>query len=147
MKKSYINDDRLERGEKPEEWNDIATWLKLEPSLLFDSLQCQMGIDIGDDMLESRYNLHSMELDHYIEIRIAVHRSDPKIPSVEQIWRIADWFERETYDMLGIEYTGHRDLRRILLRDDWEGWPLRKDYQVQETYHGIVVPKMKEGWE
>ena len=132
---------------KPEKWNDIATWLKSEPSLLFDSLQCQMGIDIGDDMLESRYNLHSMELDHYIEIRIAVHRSDPKIPSVEQIWRIADWFERETYDMLGIEYTGHRDLRRILLPDDWEGWPLRKDYQVQETYHGIVVPKMKEGWE
>ncbi len=132
---------------KPEKWYDIANWLKSDSSLLFDSLQCQMGIDIGDDMLESRYNLHSMELDHYIEVRIAVHRSNPKIPSVEQIWRIADWFERETYDMLGIEYTGHRDLRRILLPDDWEGWPLRKDYQVQETYHGIVVPKMKEGWE
>ena len=132
---------------KPDEWNELAVWLKSEPSLLFDSLQCQMGIDIGDDKLESRYNLHSMELDHYIEIRIAVPRSDPKIPSVEQVWRIADWFERETYDMLGIEYTGHRDLRRILLPDDWEGWPLRKDYQVQETYHGIVVPKMKEGWE
>tara|TARA_Y100000768_G_scaffold385996_1_gene373370 strand:+ start:482 stop:1393 length:912 start_codon:yes stop_codon:yes gene_type:complete len=132
---------------KPDEWNELAVWLKSEPSLLFDSLQCQMGIDIGDDKLESRYNLHSMELDHYIEIRIAVPRSDAKIPSVEQVWRIADWFERETYDMLGIEYTGHRDLRRILLPDDWEGWPLRKDYQVQETYHGIVVPKMKEGWE
>ena len=132
---------------KANEWNELAVWLKSEPSLLFDSLQCQMGIDIGDDKLESRYNLHSMELDHYIEIRIAVPRSDPKIPSVEQVWRIADWFERETYDMLGIEYTGHRDLRRILLPDDWEGWPLRKDYQVQETYHGIVVPKMKEGWE
>ena len=132
---------------KPEKWYDVATWLKSDSSLLFDSLQCQMGIDIGDDMLESRYNLHSMELDHYLEVRIAVHRSDPKIPSVEQIWRIADWFERETFDMLGIEYTGHRDLRRILLPDDWEGWPLRKDYQVQETYHGIVVPKMKEGWE
>ena len=131
----------------PQKWFEIASWLKTEESLLFDSLQCQMGIDIGDDNLESRYNLHSMKYDHYIEVRITVKRSDPKIPSVEQIWRIADWFERETYDMLGIEFIGHRDLRRILLPDDWEGWPLRKDYQEQETYHGIVVPKVKEGWE
>lgn len=131
----------------PGKWFEIASWLKSEDSLIFDSLQCQMGIDIGEDNLESRYNLHSMKYDHYIEVRIAVKRSDPKIPSVEQIWRIADWFERETYDMLGIEFIGHRDLRRILLPDDWEGWPLRKDYQEQETYHGIVVPKVKEGWE
>ena len=132
---------------KPDNWLEIAKWLKSEPSLLFNSLQCQMGIDMGEDTLESRYNFHSMEHNHYLEVRIRVSRSDPKIPSVEQVWRIADWFERETYDMLGIEYTGHRDLRRILLPDDWEGWPLRKDYQEQETYHGIVVPKIKEGWD
>ena len=132
---------------KPEQWFDIATWLKEEESLSFDSLQCQMGMDMGEDILESRYNLHSMERDHYVEIRIAVSRSNPVVPSTEQIWRVADWFERETYDMFGIEYAGHRDLRRILLPDDWEGWPLRKDYQEQETYHGIMVPKMKEGWE
>ena len=132
---------------KPDNWLEIAKWFQSEPSLLFDSLQCQMGIDMGEDILESRYNFHSMEHDHYLEIRIRVSRSDAKIPSVEQVWRIADWFERETYDMLGIEYTGHRDLRRILLPDDWEGWPLRKDYQEQETYHGIVVPKIKEGWD
>ena len=132
---------------RPEKWFEIATWLKSDETLLFDSLQCQMGIDLGGEVLESRYNLHSMEYDHYIEIRIPVLRSSPKIPSVEKIWRIADWFERETYDMYGIEYTNHRDLRRILLPDDWEGWPLRKDYKEQETYHGIMVPKMKEGWE
>ena len=131
----------------PERWFDIASWLKNEESLLFDSLQCQMGIDVGNDNLESRYNFHSMLHDHYIEIRITVPRSNPVVPSVEKIWRIADWFERETYDMLGIEFIGHRDLRRILLPEDWEGWPLRKDYQEQETYHGIVVPKVKEGWE
>ena len=130
-----------------EKWFEIASWLKSEESLLFDSLQCQMGIDIGEENLESRYNLHSMKHDHYVEIRLTVPRSNPKVPSVEQVWRIADWFERETYDMFGIEFVGHRDLRRILLPDDWEGWPLRKDYQEQETYHGIVVPKVKEGWE
>ncbi len=132
---------------KPYNWLDIAKLLKSDPNLFFDSLQCQMGIDIGEGILESRYNLHSMKHNHSTEIRISVPSSDPSIPSVEQVWRIADWFERETYDMLGIQFTGHRDLRRILLPDDWEGWPLRKDYEVQETYHGIVIPKMKEGWE
>ena len=144
-----LNDSNSEKylSIKPDKWLEIAKWLKTESSLHFDSLQCQMGIDVGNDILESRYNLHSMEHNHYIEVRIPISRSNPNTPSVEEVWRIADWFERETYDMLGIVYTGHRDLRRILLPDDWEGWPLRKDYQVQETYHGIVVPKMKEGWE
>ena len=84
---------------------------------------------------------------HAIEVRIICSRNNAKVPSVESIWRIGDWFERETYDMYGIEFDGHRDLSRILLPEDWEGWPLRKDYDVQETYHGIVVPKVKEGWE
>ena len=132
---------------KPDNWLNIAKWLFSDASLLFNSLQCQMGIDMGEEILESRYNLHSMQHDHYLEVRIRVPRANAKIPSVEKIWRIADWFERETYDMLGIEYLGHRDLRRILLPSDWEGWPLRKDYQEPDTYHGIVVPKMKEGWD
>lgn len=128
-------------------WYQIAIWLKSESTLLFDSLQCQAGFDLGNNTLESRYNLHSMKFDHYTEIRIQVTKDKPIIPSVEKIWRISDWFERETFDMFGIEFEGHRDLRRILLPEDWEGWPLRKDYEVQETYHGIVIPKMKEGWE
>ena len=132
---------------KPENWFDIAKWLKSEEALYFDSLQCNTGVDLGEGILESRYNLHSMKHFHNIEIRIKVPVNKPDIPSVEQVWRIADWFERETYDMFGINFIGHRDLRRILLPEDWEGWPLRKDYEEQETYHGIVVPKVKEGWE
>ena len=131
----------------PNLWYDLAVLLKTESSFLFDSLQCQTGFDIGKNTLEARYNLHSMTKNHYIEIRIQVPVEKPQIPSVETIWRIADWFERETYDMFGIEFLKHRDLRRILLPEDWKGWPLRKDYEVQETYHGIVIPKMKEGWE
>ena len=132
---------------KPDQWNDIAIWLKTEDDMLFDSLQCITGMDMGEDVLEARYNLHSMKYRFAIEIRIAIPKNKAEIPSIEQVWRIGDWFERETYDMYGISFSGHTDLRRILLPDDWEGWPLRKDYEVQETYHGIVVPKVKEGWE
>ena len=132
---------------KPENWLEIAKWLKSNESLYFYSLQCNTGMDLGEVILESRYNLHSMKHLHKIEIRIKVSVEKPDIPSVEEVWRVADWFERETYDMFGINFIGHRDLRRILLPEDWEGWPLRKDYEEQETYHGIVVPKVKEGWE
>lgn len=145
---SILNDD-VEKFllVDPKSWSSLSAYLKIEESLFFDSLQCQTGFDLGEGFLEARYNLHSMKHDHYTEIRIQVTKDNPRIPSVEEVWRIADWFERETYDMLGIHFDGHRDMRRILLPDDWEGWPLRKDYEVQETYHGIVIPKMKEGWE
>ena len=132
---------------KSENWFEIANYLKSDEGLLFDSLQCNTGVDIGEEFLESRYNLHSMKHLNSIEIRIKVSIENPEIPSVEKIWRVADWFERETYDMFGIVFSSHSDLRRILLPEDWEGWPLRKDYEVQETYHGIVIPKVKEGWE
>ena len=112
-----------------------------------DQLVTFTEVDIGEGFLESRYNLHSMKYLNSIEIRIKVSIENPEIPSVEKIWRVADWFERETYDMFGIVFSSHSDLRRILLPEDWEGWPLRKDYEVQETYHGIVIPKVKEGWE
>ena len=139
------NDDWIQL--KPNNWLKVAKWLKSDEKLYFDSLQCNTGIDLGEGVLESRYNLHSMKHLHKVEIRIKVSAEKPDISSVEQVWRVADWFERETYDMFGINFIGHRDLRRILLPDDWEGWPLRKDYEEQETYHGIVVPKVKEGWE
>ena len=131
-------------------WLAISTYLRDDPDCLFDSLQCITGVDLGEESdLEVRYNLHSMTHLHAIEVRITCSRNNAKVPSVESIWRIGDWFERETYDMYGIEFDGHRDLSRILLPEDWEGWPLRKDYEAQESFHGIVVPKIKEeeGWE
>ncbi len=133
---------------QPKNWLVISKYLRDDPACLFDSLQCITGVDLGEESdLEVRYNLHSMTHRHAVEIRISCPRNKAKVPSVESIWRIGDWFERETYDMYGIEFEGHRDLTRILLPEDWEGWPLRKDYEVQETYHGIIVPKVKEGWE
>lgn len=63
----------------------------------------------------------------------------PSLPSVTSIWRSAEWHEREAFDMMGIKFTGHPDLRRILLPRDWQGFPHRKDYEWQEKYHGIKV--------
>lgn len=129
-------------------WFDIASFLKEDENLSFDSLQCITGVDPGVEAnLEVRYNLHSMKTGKSIEIRIETDRSVPSVPSIETIWRVGDWFEREVYDMYGIIFSGHRDLRRMLLPEDWVGWPLRKDYETPETYHGIVVPKVKEEWE
>ena len=105
--------------------------------IIFKKISSQKGIKAAKDKIKG----------HMIEIRIAVTRDKPNIPSIEQIWRIGDWFERETYDMFGFHFDGHRDHRRMLLPEDWEGYPLRKDYEVKETYHGIIVPKVKEGWE
>ena len=149
---SVIDNEELAESQielKPDQWLEIATYLKNDPGLNFDQLECVTGIDTGEDgPLQSRYNLHSMEHRHKIEVVISLDRNNPKVASIEQVWRVGDWFERETYDMFGIIYEGHRDLRRILCPEDWEGWPLRKDYEAQETYHGIVVPKIKEEeWE
>lgn len=131
-------------GVKREKWIEVAEYIKSNSDIYIDSLQCITGIDLGNNILQSRYNFHSMRHGTLIEIRISVTRDSPNIPSIEKIWRIGDWFERETYDMYGIIYDGHRDLRRMLLPEDWEGYPLRKDYEEQETYHGIVVGKIKE---
>ena len=152
FKSSIIKNENLAEHQveiKGEDWFDVATFMKNDPKLSFDQLECITGIDTGEDgPLQTHYNLHSMEYRHKIEAVISHDRKDPKVASIEQLWRIGDWFERETYDMFGIEYTGHRDLRRILCPDDWEGWPLRKDYEEQESFHGIVVPKIKEEeWE
>ena len=63
----------------------------------------------------------------------------PVVPSVSDVWRSADWHERAAFDMYGIKFDGHSDLRRILCPDDWEGYPLRKDYEPAEVYNGLKI--------
>lgn len=131
---------------KPESTFDISKFLKENSNFEFDSLMCLSGMDYGADSdLGIVYNLFSMKHKHKITLRVDLPRDHPKIPSVEAIWRTADWHEREAFDLFGIHFKGHRDLRRILCPDDWEGFPLRKDYVVQEYYHGIRVP-YQEDW-
>ncbi|MFY7887663.1 MAG: NADH-quinone oxidoreductase subunit C [Spirosomataceae bacterium] len=112
----------------------------------FDLLSCLTALDNGEakGTMEVIYNLYSIPYEHKVMIRIEFPRNQageslPKVPSVSNIWRTADWHEREAFDLMGIEFIGHQDLRRILLPEDWEGHPLRKDYQEQEYYHGIKV--------
>ena len=89
------------------------------------------------ERLESVYHFLSYQHDHEAVIKIKLDRENPRVASVMDLWPAADWHEREAYDLVGIVYEGHQDLRRILLPDDWEGHPLRKDYKQPEEYHGI----------
>ena len=124
----------------------ICRFLRDDPALAFDTLMCLSGYDLGAGKgLGVIYHLCSMKHHHRFTVKTEVARENPHVPSVERLWRTADWHEREAYDMYGIAFDHHPDLRRILCPDDWEGWPLRKDYVVQEYYHGIRVP-YKEDW-
>jgi len=124
---------------------DICLFLANDDRLFFDYLACITGIDNGPttNTMEVIYHLTSIPYEHNLALKIVVERPAngelPKVPSVASIWRTADWHERETYDLVGIFFENHPDLRRILLPNDWVGYPLRKDYQEQELYHGIKV--------
>jgi NADH-quinone oxidoreductase subunit C len=74
-------------------------------------------------------------------LKVDLPRDTPKIATVENIWKVANWFEREIFDLFGVIFEGHSDLRRILLPEDWEGFPLRKDYIEQEEYDGISTQR------
>ena len=123
----------------PEKITDISLYLRDNPILKFDYLVMLSGMDYGEE-LGVIYHLFSMDFKHRIVIKVKLDREDPKLPTVEKVWLTADWHEREAYDMFGINFEGHHNLIRILCCYDWEGWPLRKDYKVQEEYHGIKVP-------
>jgi NAD(P)H-quinone oxidoreductase subunit J len=105
----------------------------------FNYLQCQGGYDVGPgEDLVSFYHLIKVSdnADKAEEIRLKVFlsREDPRVPSVYWIWKSADWQERESYDMYGIIYEGHPNLKRLLMPEDWVGWPLRKDYISPDFY-------------
>lgn len=126
---------------------EICSFLKENENCYFDSLSCLTGIDNGPEAntMEIVYNLYSIPYEYKLALKIELPRNSnetkelPEVPTVSHIWASANWSEREIFDLLGINFINHPDLRRILLPSDWEGYPLRKDYQQQETYHGITV--------
>jgi NADH-quinone oxidoreductase subunit C len=125
---------------------DVCTELHNNPLTYFDFLSCITGIDNGPEKgtMEVLYHLYSIPFNHQLVLRVELIRNKeseplPEVPSVVPVWNSADWHEREVFDMFGIIFKGHRDLRRILMPADWDGFPLRKDYKQQQYYHGIEV--------
>jgi NADH-quinone oxidoreductase subunit C len=122
---------------------EICRWLHDDPELRFDYLKDLCGVDyLGKKAVrfEVVYTLYSMSHRHMIRLRAEVGEDDPAIDSVMPVWIGADWHERECYDMFGIVFNGHPDLRRILLPEDWEGHPLKKDYPLEgpeKEWHGF----------
>lgn len=117
---------------------EICTWLRDDPALRFDYPACQSGTDDGT-ALWSVYHLYSVVKNHRVVIKVKCDRANPVVPTLVEVWAGMNWHERETYDMYGIRFEGHPDLRRILLPEDWAGYPLRKDYTFPEEYQGIPL--------
>ena len=107
----------------------------------FDMLSCVTGLDNGPEVgtMEVIYNLYSIPYEVSLMIKVVLNRNEPEVSSLVEVWKTADWLEREVYDMFGIRFTNHPDMRRILMPADWEGYPLRRDYKQQEYYRGIKV--------
>lgn len=122
----------------PYEIERVAELLKTSPVLSFDYLECITGVDYPDQTkIVVVYHLYSYSHRHRFVLKAFLDRNDPAMPSLVHVWSTANWQERECYDLLGVLFEGHPDLRRLLLPDDWEGHPLRKDFEEKEEYHGI----------
>ncbi|MDA0837727.1 MAG: NADH-quinone oxidoreductase subunit C [Planctomycetota bacterium] len=112
---------------------DVCQFLRDTKGYEFNFLKNITAVDFEEHM-HVVYHLYSMDLRHKIMIKVQVGREQPVVQSVEPVWCGANWQEREVYDLFGIKFAGHSDLRRIMLPEDWQGYPLRKDY-VHEPDH------------
>lgn len=125
---------------QPASLRDVSSFLRDDPDLQFDFLMCLSGVDHGKGILGVVYNLCSVARRHRIALKVEVPADKAEVLSVSSVWPSANWHEREAYDLFGIVFTGHPDLRRILLPEDYPGHPLRKDFKVPEFYQGMKVP-------
>ena len=121
--------------------HSICSFLHSSQHTFFDYLSNLTGVDYGPErgQMAVVYHLFSIPFDFQLCLKVLLDRNQPTIPSVSDIWKTADWHEREAFDLFGIRFENHPDLRRILLPADWEGHPLRKDYAEQDKYHGVTV--------
>jgi len=112
---------------------DVAGFLRDEPSLQYNFLSDICGVDWPGrtERFEVVYNLYSMKYGSRLRLKARLPEKDPALPSVTDVWPTANWHEREAFDLYGIEFTGHPDLRRILNPDDFEGFPYRKDFPIR----------------
>ncbi|WP_020473782.1 NADH-quinone oxidoreductase subunit C [Zavarzinella formosa] len=140
----------------PDNLREVCRFLRDDPRLKFELLNCVTGVDYlepeakklakagFEPHLEVVYHFSSFTHRHRFAVKLTMPRwkNDaagqlPEVPSIADLYPTADWHERETFDLCGIQFTGHPDLRRILMAEDWDGHPLRKDYEFPLEYHGI----------
>ena len=135
--------DELTVNVPKEQIVEVCKFLKEDPNLQFDLLADLCGIDMNTP--EKRfgviYNLFSVSKKHRIRLKTFTEEDDPKVPTVTGIWATANWHERETYDMFGIVFEGHPDLRRVYMPEDFEYFPLRKDFPLMGIPGSIPLPK------
>lgn len=119
---------------------EVCSFLFKDDRCYFDYLSCLTGCDLlSENKIELIYDLVSIGLEQKITLKVILNRDSSEVPSISSIWRTADWHEREIFDLLGVDFINHPDLRRILLPTNWEGYPLRKDYKDAERYHGVKI--------
>ncbi|WP_420581876.1 NADH-quinone oxidoreductase subunit C [Reichenbachiella sp.] len=118
---------------------EVMTLLKDDEASFCDLLSCLTAIDNGVEVntMEVIYNLYSIPLEHSVMIKTVIPRENPEIATVSHLWQTANWHEREAFDLFGIIFNNHPDLRRILMPADWGGHPMRKDYEEPATYRGM----------
>jgi NADH-quinone oxidoreductase subunit C len=112
----------------PAAWEGLARELRSESELDFDFLFCVTAVD-WKTYFTMVYHLTSTVHRHTLVVKAKLDHDRPVIRTVADIWRTAEFHEREAFDLMGVEFTGHPDLRRLFMTDDWRGWPLRKDYE------------------
>jgi NADH-quinone oxidoreductase subunit C len=131
---------------QPDRIAEVCLELRDNPATYFDFLSCLTGVDYGVEAGRFGVVYHLSSIPYQTQLTLKISREHdrggealPHFPSVVSVYKSADWHEREAYDMLGIYFEGHPDMRRLLMPDDWEGFPLRKDYQNAEYYKGIKI--------
>ncbi|WP_259070636.1 NADH-quinone oxidoreductase subunit C [Mucilaginibacter sp. X4EP1] len=130
----------------PDSIIEVCLELRNNPKTYFDFLSSLTGIDYGVEASRFGVVYHLASIPYRTQLTLKISKENdrdlnelPSFNSITSVYRTADWHEREAYDLTGIFFEGHPDLRRILLPDDWEGYPLRKDYQNAEYYKGIKI--------
>jgi len=126
----------------PQQIGAVCELLKTDPALRFDCLSNLSGVDYPKQgHIQIVYHLFSYPHRHAFVLKVNANRDAPIVRTVADVWSAADWQEREVFDLLGVTFEGHPDLRRILMPEDWPGHPLRKDFVEPEEYHGIPTSR------
>jgi len=122
---------------------DICRYLKDDPELRYDFLSDLCGIDMytPTQRFGVIYNLYSLSSNHRFRLKTYAEEDDPKVPTVTGVWGTANWHEREAYDMFGIIFEGHPDLRRMYMPEEFEFHPLRKDFPLMGIPGSLALPK------